>query len=349
MGTNRMKEALWKHEFRTYQGKPDFLYENMMMCRDKSWLAVSRLKLSREEQMAACLHDLLPGVLVRQQSVQIELEDWASHGLYEYRFVQGSFEEKMQRLGSMLAAGEEAYIGTIHPLLPFSARYQPDLTIENYQQPNHIFVIVGEEEGRYVYFDTSSVKSPAYVPYPKNPELGWIEKEAIERVLRQMFQLGYVSWHEENRPKLQAYGQRLLAAYAGGYRQEDGMSYEKPGEKLYRGRRAIGILMAAFSAPELDLAAADADYDFIQQGDILNWKLTDLATRRRLMACWLEEEQPELAGLMTEAAQAWSRLSTFLLYRREKEKYGAHARYARFLSEIMGLEDKICIFLEKWA
>lgn len=349
LGRNQMKDAMWNHEFRTYQGKPDFLYQNMMMCRDKSWLAVSRQRLSREEQIAACLHDLQPGVWLQKESgdFSIELEDWSSHHLYEYSFVEGSFEEKLQKLHELLAEGKEAYIGTIHPLLPFSARYYPALNTAHYQQPNHIFVILGEENGRYIYFDTSSIHSAGYVPYPRNPELGWIEQSEVDAVLRQMFQLAYVEWHDENRSRLKEYGHELLAAYAAGYRQEQALKYENEEERLYRGRRAIQLLMTCLSAPELDLSAPDTEYDFIEQGDILNWKLTDLATRRKVMAEWLGEESPQLKKLMEASGVAWERLSTLVLYRRQRRKYGNDARYARLLSEIMSLEDKIYIFLTK--
>ena len=103
--------------------------------------------------------------------------------------------------------------GTIHPLLPFSARYNPQIDRASYSRPNHIFVILGEEAGRYVYFDTSSYKSKAFEAYPNNPELGWISKQTVDPVLQAMFELGYTEWHEEKRSTLNAYADRLLASY----------------------------------------------------------------------------------------------------------------------------------------
>ena len=154
-----MKREIWDHEFRLYQGRPDPIYQNMMMCRDKSWMAVCKGRLSRKELLCASLHDLLPGLVEDPQGryLSMELSDWADHGLCEYRFFEGSFEEKMTFMAQLLERGEPVFVGTMHPLLPFSARYNPKIDRTNYTQPNHIFVILGEEEGRYVYFDTSSI------------------------------------------------------------------------------------------------------------------------------------------------------------------------------------------------
>ena len=58
-----MKREIWDHEFRLFGGRLDPLYQNMMMCRDKSWMAVSKGRLSRKELLCACLHDLLPGLV----------------------------------------------------------------------------------------------------------------------------------------------------------------------------------------------------------------------------------------------------------------------------------------------
>lgn len=348
-------------EFRLYQGKPDVLYQNMMMCRDKSWLAVYKNRLSRKEMLCACLHDLLPGLLEDAQGryLSMELSDWASHDLYEYRFFEGSFEEKMAFMQRLLAEGEPVFVGTVHPLLPFSARYNPNLDQEAYQKPNHIFVILGEEAGRYVYFDTSSYKSAAFEPYPGNPELGWIQKETVDAVLQKLFQLGYVVWHEENRAHLETYAQRLLADFVQAYEQKSPeKSYlvsegdGQPGMEgfWFRGRKAIADLQRHLMREDLDLSAASWEFDFIDQGDLLNWKVTDLATRRKLMAMWLAEaNRTEEAQLWTEAAGLWNRLSTFLLYRREKGKYGSHPRYGRILEEILAQEDKIYAFLKNFA
>lgn len=340
----------WEHEFRTDQGKPDFLYQNMMMCRDKSWLAVSRDQLTREELLYACLHDLLPGIIADEKGnyLTIELKDWASHGLYEHRFFEGTTSEKMEKMRSMLAKGQEVYVGTIHPLLPFSARYNPKINRESYRQPNHVFVILAEEAGRYVYFDTSSYKSPGFEPYPRNSELGWIEKKTVDAVLEQMFELAYIEWHRERRNQLKDYGRELLAAYAAEYDKDAGQALDQPRGTWYRGRRALEILRRHLTEESLNLAAASWEYDFVDQGDILNWKVTDLATRRRLMAQYGRQiDEEELAGLMEKSAVLYSRLSTFLLYRREKKAYGWHPRYGELLEQIMETEDKIYVFLQK--
>lgn len=346
-----MEKRIWQHEFRTWQGRPDPLYQNMMMCRDKSWLAVYKNRLSREELLCACLHDLLPGVLTDPQGEyrSVELHDWASHGMCEYAFFKGSLEEKMAFMRSLWDQGEPAFVGTVHPLLPFSARYNPQLNTESYGQPNHIFIMLGEEAGRYVYFDTSSYKSPAFEAYPRNRELGWISKEAVDPVLSKLFQLGYVVWHEEARARLPEYGYRILRDFAEGYRAQP-EAWQQPEGRLLRGRDAIQALQRYLTEEKLDLSRTGWEYDFIDQGDLLSWKLTDLASRRVLMELWLRGEGREaLAEAWHQSALLWKRLSTFLLYRQEKEEYGCHPRYGAILEQILACEDKIYAFLENYA
>lgn len=342
-----MRREIWDHEFRLYEGRPDPIYQNMMMCRDKSWMAVSRGRLSRKELLCACLHDLLPGLMEDSQGryLSMELSDWAAHGLYEYRFFDGTLEEKMAFMAQLLEQGEPVFVGTIHPLLPFSARYNLYINRESYTQPNHIFVILGEEEGRYVYFDTSSIKSEAFVPYPNNPELGWIETETVDAVLAQLFQLAYLEWHEEARMQLPEYGWQVLKEYTAAYAKAEGSPWQAKDAISgfwYCGRRAMEGLRRHLERPDLDLSLPSWEFEFIDQGDLLNWKLTDLSTRRRLMALWLAENGCEAeVKLWQESAELWNRLSTFLLYRREKGKYGTHPRFGEILGRILVLEDKI--------
>lgn len=350
-----MKREIWDHEFRLYQGRPDPIYQNMMMCRDKSWMAVCKGRLSRKELLCASLHDLLPGLVEDPQGryLSMELSDWADHGLCEYRFFEGSFEEKMTFMAQLLERGEPVFVGTMHPLLPFSARYNPKIDRTNYTQPNHIFVILGEEEGRYVYFDTSSIKSEAFVPYPNNSELGWIEKETVDEVLKQLFQLAYVVWNEGAKESLMQYGRQILKEYAASYGSTAGQPWQ--GNELvtgtwYWGRRAIEGLKRHLERTDLDLSLPSCEFEFIDQGDLLNWKLTDLATRRNMMAMWLEQEGcSEQAELWKEAAELWNRLSTFLLYRRERRKYGTHPRFGEILSRILEIEDKIYSLFNNFA
>ena len=355
-----MKREIWDHEFRLFNGRPDPLYQNMMMCRDKSWMAVSKGRLSRKELLCACLHDLLPGLVEDPQGryLSMELSDWAEHGLYEYRFFEGSFEEKMAFMAQLLEQREPVFVGTVHPLLPFSARFDPTIDRAAYTQPNHIFVILGEEEGRYVYFDTSSIKSEAFVPYPNNSELGWIEKEVVDEVLSQLFQLAYVEWHPEKRAQLPEYGWKILQEYGKLYAKEEGMPWQGNTAGLtgswYWGRRAIKGLQRHLTAEDLDLSQPSWEFEFIDQGDLLNWKLTDLATRRTLMARWLEEQADGgaatgLRELWQESALAWNRLSTFVLYRRERRRYGAHPRYGEILEQILQIEDKIYSLFNNFA
>ncbi len=350
-----LKREIWDHEFRLYQGRPDPLYQNMMMCRDKSWMAVSKGRLSREELLCACLHDLLPGLVEDPEGryLSMEMSDWAGHGLYEYRFFEGTFEEKMAFMAQLLECGEPVFVGTMHPLLPFSARYNPNIDRASYTQPNHIFVILGEEEGRYVYFDTSSIKSEAFVPYPNNPELGWIEKETVDSVLAQLFQLAYVEWNEKAKEDLSQYGWQILKEYTAAYGNREGQAWQ--GSDIvsgawYWGRRAIEGLKRHLEQTDLDLSLPSWEFDFIDQGDLLNWKLTDLATRRSMMALWLNQEGwGERAELWKEAAELWNRLSTFLLYRRQRQKYGTHPRFGEILSRILAVEDKIYSLFNNFA
>ena len=365
-GGGRLKREIWDHEFRLFGGRPDPLYQNMMMCRDKSWMAVSKGRLSRKELLCACLHDLLPGLVEDPQGryLSMELSDWADHGLYEYRFFEGSFEEKMMFMAQLLEKGEPVFVGTVHPLLPFSARFDPNIDRESYTQPNHIFVILGEEAGRYVYFDTSSIKSDAFVPYPNNSELGWIEKEVVDEVLAQLFQLAYVEWHTEKRLELADYGWKILQEYGRLYDDKEGRPWRSGGDiaaqnslksdagiegTWYWGRRAIEGLQRHLNAQKLDLSLSSWEFEFIDQGDLLNWKLSDLATRRTMMAWWLEEQDAEMSELWHESAQAWNRLSTFVLYRRERRKYGTHPRFNEILEQILQIEDKIYSLFNNFA
>lgn len=373
-----VKQEIWDHEFRLHEGRPDPLYQNMMMCRDKSWMAVSKGRLSRKELLCACLHDLLPGLVEDPQGryLSMELSDWAEHGLYEYRFFEGSFEEKMAFMAQLLEQGEPVFVGTIHPLMPFSARFDPAIDRSSYTQPNHIFVILGEEEGRYVYFDTSSIKSEAFVPYPNNSELGWIEKEFVDEVLAQLFQLSYLEWHPEKKEQLAEYGRKILHEYGELYGKTEGMPWQNEcgTEKenclegtWYWGRRAIEGLQRHLASEKLDLSLPSWEFEFIDQGDLMNWKLTDLATRRTMMAWWLEEQKDlgeslkvkkdgvvpaalsDLAQLWRESAQAWNRLSTFVLYRRQRQKYGTHPRFGEILGQILEIEDKIYSLFKNFA
>ena len=369
-----MKREIWDHEFRLWEGRPDPLYQNMMMCRDKSWMAVSKGRLSRKELLCACLHDLLPGLVEDPQGryLSMELSDWAEHGLYEYCFFEGSFEEKMQFMQKLLEQGEPVFVGTMHPLLPFSARYNPEIDRSTYTQPNHIFVILGEEAGKYVYFDTSSIKSEAFVPYPNNSELGWIEKETVDAVLTQLFQLGYIKWNEKARKELSEYGWQILKDYTRLYGCAEGKPWQGPGEisgSWYWGRRAIEGLKQHLLREDLDISLPSWEFDFIDQGDLMNWKLTDLATRRRMMAMWLRggstqmscfgeqegqkaerwEQEMQLAEFWEQAAQLWERLSLFLLYRRQRGKYGTHPRFGAILDQILEVEDKIYGLLKNFA
>ena len=360
-----MKREIWDHEFRLFQGRPDPLYQNMMMCRDKSWMAVSKDRLSREQLLCACLHDLLPGLVEDPQGryLSMELSDWAEHGLYEYCFFEGSFEKKMDFMQQLLRQGEPVFVGTIHPLLPFSARFDPNIDCERYTQPNHIFVILGEEEGRYVYFDTSAIKSAAFVPYPNNSELGWIEKKTVDEVLAQLFQLGYVKWNEEARSKLTEYGWQILTEYVQRYGESEGKPWQGS-EKIcgfwFWGRRAIEGLKCHLERAELNLSRPSWEFEFIDQGDLMNWKITDLATRRHLMTLWLKEQEDGcgpctrrqremLADMWQESAQLWDRLSTYLLYRRQRGKFGTHPRFGEILDKILEVEDKIYSLLKNFA
>lgn len=337
-------------EFRLWQGKTDPIYQNMMMCRDKSLFAVSRGKLNRHQQLLSALHDLTPGLLTDPEGrfMSMELIDRAAHGLVEYRRCEGDFSEKMGKLEMLLSEGEPAFVGTIHPLLPFSARYNPALPREDYDAPNHIFVILGKEKGRYIYFDTSSIQSPHFEAYPANPELGWIETDTLDALLKDMFELSYAVWHEECLDALENYGWQLLRAYSSEYDNQEYEVWDDPPGKYYRGEKALSLLKATLLSPELNLASPSWEHGFIEQGDMLNWKLTDLAKRRALCALWLEgEKRQEEAAIWREAGRLFEKLSTFMLYQREKGKYGNHPYYGALLDEIMAFEKKNCIFLLK--
>ena len=109
-----MKREIWDHEFRTWQGREGrAVFSHDDVAGTSPGWRLSRPRLSREEQYAACLHDLTPGVLVdgAGRLLSIELQDWAQHGLYAYRFFEGTFSEKMAFMRSLLEVGREVYVG----------------------------------------------------------------------------------------------------------------------------------------------------------------------------------------------------------------------------------------------
>ena len=61
------------------------------------------------------------------------------------------------------------------------------------------------------------------------------------------------------------------------------------------------------------------------------------------------EQEMQLAEFWEQAAQLWERLSLFLLYRRQRGKYGTHPRFGAILDQILEVEDKIYGLLKNFA
>ena len=307
-------------EFRTFSGRADEIYDHMMMCRDKTILAVNRSRLTREAQWVMSLHDPTFRFIEDENTGkgQIQLSDWASHGIYQNVFIDGSFDEKMEHMHKALKEGQEVYVGTIHPHLPFSVRYNPSLSEENYDYPNHIFAILAETEDEYIYFDTSSIKSERFIPYSKNPELGIIRKEVVDREQEKLFQLAVLEWQDDIAIRLKTYPLMLLQRFV---HDNKGPQQEKDGQKVYKGVEGIRRFREWILSKE-DLQEPDLFYPFLDTAEILNWKLKDVWTRRYLFGKWLQqnEKQSLLAEAVFESQRMWERLTMTILYSQARKE-----------------------------
>ena len=329
------------HEYRTFHNEKDDIYDHMMMCRDKTIMAVNRSRLTREAQWVMSLHDPTFRFIEDENTGkgQIQLNDWASHGIYRNVFINGSFEEKMEHMHKTLKEGQEVYIGTIHPHLPFSARYNPSLSEENYDYPNHIFAILAETEEEYIYFDTSSIKSKRFIPYSKNPELGIIRKEVVDRELKKLFQLAVLEWREDMDMRLKFYPLMLLQRFA---RNNKKTQKEQEKQKVYTGIEGIqrfrGWILSKESFQESDLF-----YPFLDMAEILNWKLKDIWTRRYLFGKWLKQnkKQSMLADAFFESQRMWEKFAMILLYNQARGEKLNHGKIDSLLESVIKEETKL--------
>ena len=325
-------------EFRTISGRADEIYDHMMMCRDKTILAVNRSMLTREAQWVMSLHDPTFRFIEDESTGkgQIQLSDWASHGIYRNVLIDGSFEEKMEKMHKTLKEGREVYVGTIHPHLPFSARYNPSLSEESYDYPNHIFAILAETENEYIYFDTSSIKSERFIPYSKNPELGIIRKEVVDRELKKLFQLAVLEWQDDIAIRLKTYPLLLLQRFAHDSR---GPQKEKDSRKVYTGIEGIQRFREWILSKE-DLQEPDLFYPFLDTADILNWKLKDVWTRRYLFGKWFQQNDKHsmLAEAFFEAQRMWEQLTMTILYSQSRKERTSLRKIDTLLELIIDVE-----------
>ena len=335
------------HEFRTYDSRTDEIYDHMMMCRDKTILAVNRYRLTREAQWVMSLHDPTFRFIEDESTGkgQIQMNDWSSHGIYQNVLIEGSFDEKMEHMHKSLNEGQEVYIGTIHPHLPFSARYNPALSEENYDYPNHIFAILAETEAEYVYFDTSSIKSTRFIPYSKNPELGVIRKEIVDRELKKLFQLAVLEWHDDMAIRLKSYPLMLLQRFA---RENKETQKEQENQKVYTGIEGIERFREWILSKE-KLKEPDLFYHFLDIAEILNWKLKDVWTRRFLFGRWEEQKQRNavIADAFFASQHAWERLAMALLYMEGRRLPIEHKKIDYLLQEVMQEEDNLMSVVRK--
>ena len=329
------------HEYRTFHNEKDDIYDHMMMCRDKTIMAVNRSRLTREAQWVMSLHDPTFRFIEDENTGkgQIQLNDWASHGIYRNVFINGSFEEKMEHMHKTLKEGQEVYIGTIHPHLPFSARYNPSLSEENYDYPNHIFAILAETEEEYIYFDTSSIKSKRFIPYSKNPELGIIRKEVVDRELKKLFQLSVLEWQADITMRLKIYPFILLHLFVSDNKE---IQQKRDKQKVFTGIEGIQRFREWILIKE-DLQESDLFYPFLDTAEILNWKLKDIWTRRYLFGKWLEQNEKLsiLAKAFFESQQIWERLAMILLYNRAREEKLNQGQIDALLTYLIKEESKL--------
>ena len=270
---------------------------------------------------------------------QIQLNDWASHGIYRNVFINGSFEEKMEHMHKTLKEGQEVYIGTIHPHLPFSARYNPSLSEENYDYPNHIFAILAETEEEYIYFDTSSIKSKRFIPYSKNPELGIIHKEVVDRELKKLFQLAVLEWQADITMRLKIYPFILLHLFVSDNKE---IQQKRDKQKVFTGIEGIQRFREWILTKE-DLQESDLFYPFLDTAEILNWKLKDVWTRRYLFGRWLEQNEKLsfLAKTFFESQRMWERLAMVLLYNQARGEKLNHGKIDALLRSLIKEESKL--------
>ncbi len=328
-------------EFRTFSGRADEIYDHMMMCRDKTILAVNRSRLTREGQWVMSLHDPTFRFIEDENTGegQIQLSDWASHGIYQNVFIDGSFDEKMEHMHKALKEGQEVYVGTIHPHLPFSARYNPTLSEENYDYPNHIFAILAETEDEYIYFDTSSIKSKRFIPYSKNPELGIIRKEVVDRELKKLFQLTVLEWQADITMRLKIYPFILLHLFVSDNKE---IQQKRDKQKVFTGIEGIQRFREWILTKE-DLQESDLFYPFLDTAEILNWKLKDVWTRRYLFGRWLEQNEKLsiLAKTFFESQRMWERLAMVLLYNQARGEKLNHGKIDALLKSLIKEESKL--------
>lgn len=329
------------HEYRTFHDEKDDIYDHMMMCRDKTIMAVNRSRLTREAQWVMSLHDPTFRFIEDENTGkgQIQLNDWASHGIYRNVFINGSFEEKMEHMHKTLKEGQEVYIGTIHPHLPFSARYNPSLSEENYDYPNHIFTILAETEEEYIYFDTSSIKSKRFIPYSKNPELGIIRKEVVDRELKKLFQLAVLEWQADITMRLKLYPFILLHLFVSDNKE---IQQKRDKQKVFTGIEGIQRFREWILTKE-DLQESDLFYPFLDTAEILNWKLKDIWTRRYLFGKWLEQNEKLsiLAKAFFESQRMWEILAMVLLYNQARGEKLNHGKIDALLKSLIKEESKL--------
>ncbi len=286
-----MNQKMLLQEYRTYNGKPDYIYENMLMCKDKTWLAVEGRVLQYDQQLCNSLHDITLFAIVAKNAKlkKITLNSSAKWINRRYCFVEGNYNQKLATLNYLLNNSKPVYIGTIHPLLPFSQRYNPNIDITNYKGANHIFSLLGKERDEYIYFDTSSFKSDNFKPHPKNKELGLINIQILDHVLRRLFQLSYTIEDKVIENNDWTIGNQIINYFYRSYKCNNPVDKVFNGDSIYCGRIAWLILEKNLNNNSFNTLSQDSEFDFITKLDILCWKLKDLYTRCFLLAVWCEK------------------------------------------------------------
>lgn len=329
-----------QRQYRTYMGDQDEVYMNMATCRDKTVLAVNKWRLTREEQLLAALHDIDVRVLEAEGVFDVMAPiDLASHELYEFRKFQGSFDAKYRMMHIYLDNRMEVYVQTIHPRLSFAAYYYPELKISDYPRYNHIFSILGKDNGRYVYLDNGALQSRWFVPYEKNKELGVCGMDEIDQCLREKFDLSVVIWNEKKKAQLSEYPFKILQDYC--RNRGNGMVDIATGRKLLTGLDAIQCMHNFFAHLEIKNLNTKSQFGFLSRNEILCWRIDDLAKRRNLLSMCVKKgmldvgrENNTLVDQLDNSWRLWDKLKIDLMYYM-KSRGKASLDFSRNFEEII--------------
>ncbi len=304
-------------EYRLENGCPDLIYNELQMCYDKTRYAVYKHSFDREKILLSCLHDFLFQIHTNQNGdfIEFSFNDSNECGLFSYHYHNGSFQERIKKANNYLNNNIPVFVETIHPLLPFSIHYNAQFDISNYHRANHIFAIVGKSKDKYIYFDTSSYKSPNFTPYSLNPELGMEDINVFLNVFRKMFHFFTVSSHIDSIDS--QYDETLKKHFIIGC--DNDRTAVVNNKYLLQGIVAIESFFE-YIEKNLPFSLINKESgEVLSKEEIIYWRIKDMSTRRNVMAYWERLHHREsLASSFEENAALWSRLCLLLRFYQKK-------------------------------